>query len=201
MARRKRAAPPPRDCCGSDVKPFETTLSQCLLLDPFPPSGAIHDVDPFGVYQTRTDGQVVFKQHLRCAPGYVPCRTPRELDALLVRVFLAATRHSRRHMVVTRDYVRSFVGGRGGRLFAGVGPSLANVEGCYISEGMPPNVILCVDACLPEDLGKLCYHCGTYGVSLMDPYRVCSVQVVPVPFGCGGGDSREEVLTLPGAAP
>jgi hypothetical protein len=153
------------------------------MLDPFPPSGAVHDVNPFGVYQNRDDGAVVFRRVLRCAPAYIACRNPEELDTLVARVFLAAARHQRRHVVVTETHVRSFVG-RSGRLFAH-SASAGVPTPWYPVDVIPKNVILCVDACHPEELGRLCYFGGTYGVSLLEPHRVCSVEVVPTPFGCG----------------
>lgn len=186
IVQRPAAKPREGECCSMGLKPFETALSRCLVFDPFHPSGATHDVDPFGVYQTREDGTVVFRQVLRSSPGYIPCRTPEELDALIARVFLAAARHSRRHMVVTRDHVRSFAKGR---VFCHPVTSLATSSLApppwYPVGGIPPNVILCVEECVPEDVGRLCYHCGSYGVSLMDPRRVSSLEVVPVPFGYG----------------
>lgn len=169
-------------CCPVEVKPFETPLSRLFMFDPFPPCGAIHDVDPFGVFQTGEGGSVVFRQVLRAAPTYVKCRTPNELDALIVKVLLAAVKHTGRDIPVTEEYVSSFVSRAGKHVFSGSPIQNKNVEH-QVVPALGENVVIIVNAEHPEDLGRLCYQCGTYGVSLMDPWRVSSIEIVRKPFG------------------
>jgi hypothetical protein len=152
------------------------------MFDPYPPCGAIHDVDPFGVFQTGEGGSVVFRQVLRSAPKYLKCATPNELDALIVKVLLAATRHTGRDMPVTEEYVSSFTSRAGNRVFSGSPIQNKNVEH-HVVPALKENVVIVVNAENPEDLGRLCYHCGMYGVSLVDPWRVSAIEIVRKPFG------------------
>lgn len=190
MTSKRKKTRPDREtgCCPVEVKPFETPLSKTLMQDPFPESGAIHDVDPFGVYQNNANGQAVFKQVIRCRPDYVVCKEPNELDALICRVFLAAAKHGHRYMVITKTHLRSFARGQ---IFSG-SPIQGGEGGFTVVPALPYNVVLCVSTENPQDLGRLCYSCGRYGVSLIDPHRVCALEVVPAPFGY----ARNEGLVL-----
>lgn len=169
-------------CCPVEVRPFETPLSKMFLFDPFPPSGAIHDVDPFGVFQTGEGGSVIFRQVLRSAPAYVKCGTPNELDALIAKVLLAAVRHTGRDIPVTEEYVSSFTGRAGKHVFSGSPIQNKNVDH-HVVPALKESVVLIINEENPEDLGRLCYSCGMYGVSLIDPWRVSAIEVVRKPFG------------------
>jgi hypothetical protein len=153
-----------------------------FMLDPFPPSGATHDVDPFGVFQTGEGGAVMFRQVLRSAPKYVKCATPNDLDALIVKVMLAAVKHTGRDIPVTEEYVSSFASRAGNHVFSGSPIQNKNVPH-HVVPALRENVVLIVNEENPEELGRLCYHCGMYGVSLMDPWRVSAIEVVRKPFG------------------
>ena len=184
---KKRIASKKTRTAAAEIQPIYTALSRCLILDPIPPTSAAHDVDPFGVYHTLVDGSVVFAQSQRANPGYIKCATAEELDALISKVFLAATKHSRRHLVITKDYAHQF--DRGQRKFAGSASQDVPVP-WYPVDSIPKNVILFVTECHPEDLGQIHYHDGAYGISLIQPHLISSVEIVPEPFG----RCRPEVL-------
>lgn len=162
------------ECCGNVVR--ETELAKCLLWDHFSQSGAYHDADPLSAYRTERDGSVVFEQSRVVCPRYVPCKTADDVDRLVAKVLMAASKHARRHAVVSEKTLKGTLCRLpSGKTWHGRG---LKVDGAVLTKALPRATVVHVGG-FPEEFGRLCYDCSGYGVSIVSVHMLSVFKVVP----------------------
>jgi hypothetical protein len=165
---------------------FSTPLSNCFLIDPVHPSGAMHDTDVFGVYTIGTDRSIIFKQCFRSVPVFLPCKTSEDLDDMICKVLIVAAKHSHRYLVMNEDHMSSFLSrsGNGEKFFVNPKGSFTKNFRHELVRSLPENMILCVHNEHPENIGRVHYHDGFgYSFSLFMPSMISVFEIVPVVFG------------------
>jgi hypothetical protein len=168
----------------------KSVLSEYLFVDKFPPAGSIHDINPLGVYRNGMGKEVVFYQGLRNKPEFVKCSSPLEVDDLITRVFLKATQHSHRHLVIPKNTVTSVLSRIGpaklftkrvtGTVLRDIAPAGAPILAIEL-DSLGPDIILGIIEGNPEELGILHHWENRWGVTLRDSSRIFSLEVVPTP--------------------